>query len=573
MEVTPSSVSLAGVGGLLDLRVVGNYSDGVERDISTTSTGTSYSGFDADVISVSADGVIRGAAPGSTTVTVQHGAHSQVLPVEVGDAPPINNAPHAVAGGSYQICNGNGVTLDATGSFDFDGDQLTYSWDLNGDGQFGDLTGATVLYSPPYIADERLVGLRVTDSSGASSEDYTVIQVPLSCFEGERICAANVTAYEASDLGADGSGNVYIFYKYDTNGFIAKRDESCAFSTTGTVIFDPADLDEVAVDTNHVAYVAGDPGDEQVLRFGPGSFGQLEPLVPVFTTPYSLVTGIAVDGNGSIYGSDYDAGTQQVFIRKFDQATPEANLLASWNLTADAGVTSAESLTLAIGADGAIFVGVGNEVLKGVAQGGGYVLDRRWGSFGLEAGQFRGVSDVAVGPDGDVFVVDHGNHRIQRFANDGTFRSIRKGTNWPDGKFYHPTAVTVLDSTRVAVADSVLGGGPRIQVFYWGDTVPTNVPTEPRQFHNALVQNFPNPFNPTTTIAFSLARRSHVVLAIYDVRGALVRTLINEPRATGNYRVEWDGRNNAGASVSSGVYFYRLNAGGFRSTKKMVLLK
>ena len=123
------------------------------------------------------------------------------------------------------------------------------------------------------------------------------------------------------------------------------------------------------------------------------------------------------------------------------------------------------------------------------------------------------------------------------------------------------------------MADSVLGGGPRIQVFYWGDAVPTSVPTTPKKFHDALVQNFPNPFNPATTIAFSLARRGHVVLAIYDVRGALVRTLVNETRTAGDYRIEWDGRNNAGTSVSSGVYFYRLSASGFRSTKKMVLLK
>jgi len=150
---------------------------------------------------------------------------------------------------------------------------------------------------------------------------------------------------------------------------------------------------------------------------------------------------------------------------------------------------------------------------------------------------------------------------------------MRKGTDAPDGKFYHPTAVTVLDSARVAVADSVLGGAPRIQVFYWGDAVPTSVPTTPRTFRDTLVQNFPNPFNPTTTIAFSLAGRSHVVLAIYDVRGALVRTLVNETRTAGDYRIEWDGRNNAGSSVSSGVYFYRLVAGTFQSTKKMVLLK
>jgi hypothetical protein len=573
IDVTPTSVSLPGIGSLLDLRVVGTYSDGVEREISSDVSGTTYTGFDSGVISVSADGVVRGSSPGITTVTAQNAAFSQVVSVEVGDAPPINNRPHALAGGPYQICNGDGVTLNASDSFDFDGDQLAYAWDLNGDGQFDDLVGATVFYSPPYIVDERLIGLRVTDSGGATSEDYTSIQVPLSCFAGERICGANIIAAVASDLGTDGTGDVYVFHNLATSGHIAKRDNSCAAGASGFTIFDPEDLDELGVDSTGVAYVIGAPADERILLFGPGTFGELEPLIPVFTTPYSLVTGIAVDRNGNLYGSDYDPGPQHVFIRKFDQATPEANLLASWNLTLDASVASAESLKVAIGADSSIFVGAGNEVLKGVGQGGGYVLDRRWGTVGLGAGQFRGVSDVAVGPDGDVYVVDYGNHRIQRFASDGTFRSMRKGTDVPNGKFYHPTAVTVLDSTRVAVADFEFGGGPRVQVFYWGDAVPTTVPPRPTTFRDALVQNFPNPFNPTTTIAFSLAENSHVVLTIYDVRGAIVRKLINEPRVAGDYRVVWDAKNDAGGSVSSGVYFYRLNAGRFASTKKMVLLK
>jgi len=90
---------------------------------------------------------------------------------------------------------------------------------------------------------------------------------------------------------------------------------------------------------------------------------------------------------------------------------------------------------------------------------------------------------------------------------------------------------------------------------------------------NSLAQNYPNPFNPQTTIAFSIAQRTDVRLAIYDVNGALVRTLANESRAPGAYRLTWDGRNDNGASVASGVYFYRLTAGSFTQTKKMVLLK
>jgi flagellar hook assembly protein FlgD len=92
-------------------------------------------------------------------------------------------------------------------------------------------------------------------------------------------------------------------------------------------------------------------------------------------------------------------------------------------------------------------------------------------------------------------------------------------------------------------------------------------------YATALSQNYPNPFNPQTTIAFSIAHRSYVHLAVYDVRGALVRTLADEPREAGAHAVKWDGRNENGNAVASGVYFYQLRAGDFSKTRKMVLLK
>ncbi|MGB8330845.1 MAG: FlgD immunoglobulin-like domain containing protein, partial [Polyangiales bacterium] len=92
-------------------------------------------------------------------------------------------------------------------------------------------------------------------------------------------------------------------------------------------------------------------------------------------------------------------------------------------------------------------------------------------------------------------------------------------------------------------------------------------------YHFELAQNVPNPFNPTTTIAYSLASDSDVALAIFDVRGARVKTLASGRETTGIHRVPWDGTDDRGVRVSSGVYFYRLIAGTFKSTKKMVLLR
>jgi len=89
-----------------------------------------------------------------------------------------------------------------------------------------------------------------------------------------------------------------------------------------------------------------------------------------------------------------------------------------------------------------------------------------------------------------------------------------------------------------------------------------------------LAGNYPNPFNPVTTITYGLAERAPVTLRIYDVSGRLVRTLVDEVQEPGrSYTVVWDGRNAYGRSVSSGVYFCRLTAGAGASARKMVLLR
>jgi hypothetical protein len=112
------------------------------------------------------------------------------------------------------------------------------------------------------------------------------------------------------------------------------------------------------------------------------------------------------------------------------------------------------------------------------------------------------------------------------------------------------------------------------------ETPDPNTGTDPDQdqiaapARTSLHQNKPNPFNPMTTITFDLARDSHVSLKIYDVAGRLVRGLVNETMTAGFGKpVVWNGLDNSGARVSSGVYFYLLVAADFTSTKKMVVMK
>jgi hypothetical protein len=88
-----------------------------------------------------------------------------------------------------------------------------------------------------------------------------------------------------------------------------------------------------------------------------------------------------------------------------------------------------------------------------------------------------------------------------------------------------------------------------------------------------LSQNTPNPFNPSTQINFALPSAAKVNLTVFNVLGQQVKTLVDDYMTAGYQTVTWDGRDNSGATVASGVYFYRIAAGQFADTKKMLLLK
>jgi hypothetical protein len=90
---------------------------------------------------------------------------------------------------------------------------------------------------------------------------------------------------------------------------------------------------------------------------------------------------------------------------------------------------------------------------------------------------------------------------------------------------------------------------------------------------NRLYQNEPNPFNPRTTIRFSVAAKGPVTLSIYDVSGRLVKTLVSTTMNPGLHTIVWDGTDNAGHKAGSGIYWSQLRAGDYVSNKKMLLLK
>ncbi len=112
-------------------------------------------------------------------------------------------------------------------------------------------------------------------------------------------------------------------------------------------------------------------------------------------------------------------------------------------------------------------------------------------------------------------------------------------------------------------------------LVWYENLIPDPIGVDPVAFENRLDNAYPNPFNPATTIKYSIKDRGHVSLRIYNAAGQLIRTLVDEmqsPCETG-FAETWNGMNDQGQPVSSGVYFYKLVTKGFTQTKKMVLLK
>lgn len=102
---------------------------------------------------------------------------------------------------------------------------------------------------------------------------------------------------------------------------------------------------------------------------------------------------------------------------------------------------------------------------------------------------------------------------------------------------------------------------------------PTSVGGEsiPQQYK--LFNNYPNPFNPSTRIAFEIPKAENVTLRIFNISGELIRTLTEEHTSAGRHEKIWDGKDDSGNVVSSGIYIYRLNAGFYDRSARMILLK
>jgi hypothetical protein len=191
---------------------------------------------------------------------------------------------------------------------------------------------------------------------------------------------------------------------------------------------------------------------------------------------------------------------------------------------------------------------------------------------GLMAGELTLMYDPAVVEVGEVTptgrlegwqVVGHAEAGILRVAFAGL--QVEDGA----GEILHvalrPRSHGPLAGHPLTLIQALLNDQP---VMVVGQEAQAGLPTQ-----YALFQNMPNPFNPETQIGYDLPQSGHVTLTVYNVMGQVIRVLVDGDRQAGRYTIRWEGNDAQGQSVASGIYVYRLTAGAFTTTKRMVLLR
>ena len=197
-------------------------------------------------------------------------------------------------------------------------------------------------------------------------------------------------------------------------------------------------------------------------------------------------------------------------------------------------------------------------------------------SDAIQAGQTHTVS-VTPGqvPSGHNHISIHYTNAEMR-VDEGVIgdESTLQLYSWDSGSKEWVLLGGVVDTLENVVIGQIAGAG--VYAAFTTNII-TDVEDDERgevlPYRFELSQNYPNPFNPVTTIEYSLPARSQVMIEIFNVLGQKVRTLVNEAKTAGSYRIEWNGSDDAGKPVSTGVYLYRFQAGDLVQTKKMLLIK
>ena len=412
-------------------------------------------------------------------------------------------------------------------------------------------------------------------------------------------------AYDvATDMAVDNIGNVYVTgyspeLPFGVDYFTAKYDASGNPIWSVRYDYNGDDFaNAIAVDGSGNIYVTGssynsdsdikDDWDYATVKYN--SEGQ-EQWVARYDGPensYDKATAIAVDGSGNVYVTGYSKGSDTYY----DYATVKYNSsgeeqwVARYN-----GPGNYYDYAHAIAIDGS-----GNVYVTGESRGSGTFDDYatvKYNSSGQEQWVARyngpgnsgdGANAIAVDGSGNIYVTGSSYNLDLDIKDDWDYATVKYNSegqeqwvaryNGPGNSSDEANAIAVDGSGNVYVTGYSEGNKWSVYttIKYSGETgIVDEIINLPSTVY--LGNNYPNPFNSSTTIQYTLPRNEYVRLSIYSISGQLVKTIENGVRSVGVHTESWNGTDARGRSATSGIYFYRLEAGGETFVKKMVLMR
>ena len=400
--------------------------------------------------------------------------------------------------------------------------------------------------------------------------------------------SATFGAGETNETFLNSPGTVDIFVaKYDADGMLlwAKR--------AGGGSFDFGDC--IELDASGNSYVTG--AFEGSATFGAGeanettltSAGDRDIFVAKYDTDGLLVwvkpaggsegergSGIAVDASGN----SYVTGEFEVSATFGASGVNETTLNSTGATDIFVAKYNAAGFLLWVKSAGGSAGDEGSGIVVD-ASGSSYVTGEFEGSATFGAGEANETTLNTARPTG-LFLANYDPDGLllwakkagEGFAHFGF--SVQVGLDASNNKYISGLFEGFMTFGTGETNETMLSsaGDSDIFVAKYGSGSPTSVDETSILIDDfKLAQNYPNPFNPATIIFFESPKAVQISLAIYNLRGQLVRTLVSGEALPGRQQVIWDGTDNKGRDVASGIYIYKLNAGELTATKKMILLQ